>query len=394
MKSATSSEGCLGCKSSPLLVAMLLVLYIIAQNTTKFTEFKNKGGPIDLTGSLYADGYIGLITPSGFTSSVYLGDGVYQMQMGRYLSWECTGNEGEYTATVLRRDIYSNGTVFTKEHCEIGLIQAPDSYYWISSEEECPDPETVDFSSTQRDTFLLNSSILPAPNFANLTCSTGADPSGLDTSDGPGLNLKDAEIGEQYLGSMVPPPLEGNSTFPPVFSYPGITSEVHGIWEIPTANSFRTIAGDGFSIVTYDAEKNIFQQALGRYNSYTCLNSSTPGYRSSASQSSFNESGVVYFGTGAGCSAGVFLDPEVKEVSIAGGLESCPEPDPNARLNVLLERYPDDSVDGSSVACLRRQDDGEGNSPSSGIVSKHPLVPVRMIYILYSVLLGLYPLLL
>jgi len=371
-------------------MATLVVLCIIgnaaAQNLTKFPEFKNKGGPIDLSGSLYADGYVGLITPSGFTSSVYLGDGVYQMQMGRYLSWECTGKEGEYRATVLRRDIYSNGTLYIKEHCEIGLIQAPDSYYWISSVEECPDPETVDFSSTQRDTFLLNSSILPAPNFGNLTCSTGADPSGLDTSDGPGLSLKDAKIGEQYLGSMVPPPLERNSTFPPVFSYPGITSEVHGVWEIPAANSFRTIAGDGFSIVTYDAEKDVFQQALGRYNSYTCLNGSTPGYRSSASQSSFNESGVVYFGTGAGCSAGVFLDSEVKEVSIAAGLESCPEPDANARLNVLLERYPDDSVDGSNVACLKPQDDEEeDNSTSSGALDlflKHALVPMCIVFVL------------
>jgi hypothetical protein len=374
-------------------MAMLLVLCIIlgtasAQNTTKFPEFQNKGGPIDLTGSLYADGYIGLITPSGFTSSVYLGDGVYQMQMGRYLSWECTGKEGEYRATVLRRDIYSNGTVLTKEHCEIGLLQAPDSYYWISSEQECPDPETVDFTSTQRDIFLLNSSILPPPNFANLTCTTGADPSGLDTSDGPGLSLKDAKIGEQYLGSTVPPPLEGNSTFPPVFSYPGMTSEVHGVWEIPTANSFRTIAGDGFSIVTYDAEKDVFQQALGRYNSYTCLNSaSTPGYRSSASQSAFNESGVVFFGAGASCSAGVFLDPEIKEVAIAAGLESCPEPDPNARLNILLERYPDDSLDGSSVACLKQDDKTEAESTSSGIFHTNHLVPIWACIV--SVLLGL-----
>ena len=122
----------------------------VTVNTT-FPPFANLGGPVrhespahpppttrspthpharfqaDLTGSLYQQesGYIGMITPSGFTSSLYLGeyritphatdslslshshfarspgDGQYMLQMGRFLSWECTGVPGEYRATVM-----------------------------------------------------------------------------------------------------------------------------------------------------------------------------------------------------------------------------------------------------------------------------------------------------
>lgn len=64
---------------------------------TSFPAFANSGGPIDLRGSLYQkeSAYIGVILPSGFSSSLYLGDEQFMLQMGRYLTWECTGLPGE-----------------------------------------------------------------------------------------------------------------------------------------------------------------------------------------------------------------------------------------------------------------------------------------------------------
>jgi hypothetical protein len=68
-----------------------------APYNTSFPPFANSGGPIDLRGSLYQkdSAYIGVILPSGFSSSLYIGDEQYKLQMGRYESWECTGRPGE-----------------------------------------------------------------------------------------------------------------------------------------------------------------------------------------------------------------------------------------------------------------------------------------------------------
>ena len=140
-------------------------------NTT-FPPFANLGGPPDLSGSLYQEesGYIGMIDSSGFTSSLYLGDGQYMLQMGRYVSWECTGIPGEYRATVLRRDIYSNGTIEVASRCEKGKVFAPNVYYWLSSTTECP---TVDepFPESSKTSIDTNGyTTLPPPPFGNLTC--------------------------------------------------------------------------------------------------------------------------------------------------------------------------------------------------------------------------------
>lgn len=321
-------------------------------NTT-FEPFANEGGPVDLRGALYQKdaGYIGMILPSGFVSSIYLGDEMYMMQMGRYLSWECTGRPGEYRATVLRRDIYSNGTMVVAHRCEIGKIEAPNVYYWVSSTTECPSVDTK-FPESSKTTILLNATTIDPPDFGNLTCSAGANVTGLNTTGPAGLNVtyEDGLGVYQLQYDTIPPPYNPlkSGVSPPSFAYPGITSAVHGIYDIQQANAFRTIAGDGFGIVQY--ENDTFTQAMGRYISYECLDDGNLGYRSVASQSSFGQGGAVYFLPNAGgCSAGVFSDEKVTQVKITATYNTtCPDPSDDGRVQDLITRLNDDSKDGDS----------------------------------------------
>ncbi|PRW33286.1 hypothetical protein C2E21_7917 [Chlorella sorokiniana] len=59
---------------------------------------------------------------------------------GRYLSWECLGDNGTYLALVELTITYSDGTQEGPMHvCEFGIYSAVDSYlYWARSPDECP----------------------------------------------------------------------------------------------------------------------------------------------------------------------------------------------------------------------------------------------------------------
>lgn len=318
-------------------------------NTT-FEPFANQGGPIDLRGALYQkeSGYIGMILPSGFVSSLYLGDEIYMMQMGRYLTWECTGKPGEYRATVLRRDIYSNGTMVVAHRCEIGKIEAPNLYYWASSTTECP-PIDTKFPESSKTMILVNTTTIDPPDFGNLTCSAGANVTGLNTSGSTALDIayEDGLGVYQLKYDTIPPPYDPtkSSVDPSSFAYPGITSAVSGIYDIQEANAFRTIAGDGFSLVQYENET--FLQAMGKYISYQCLEDGGLGYVSVASQSSFGEVGPVYFEPNAGgCSAAIFSDKDVTVVKITATFNTtCPGPSDTGRVQSLITRLGDDSRD-------------------------------------------------
>lgn len=353
----------------------------VPYNTT-FDPFANDGGPVDLRGALYQkeSGYIGMILPTGFVSSLYLGDEMYMMQMGRYLSWECTGRPGEYRATVLRRDIYSNGTMVVAHRCEIGKIEAPNVYYWVSSTTECP-PRDTTFPESSRTLILLNSTTIDPPDFGNLTCSAGANVSGLNTSGSPALDIayEDGLGVYQLKYDKIPPPYnpDKSGVDPPSFAYPGITSAVHGIFDIQQANAFRTIAGDGFSLVQYENET--FLQAMGRYISYQCLEDGNLGYQSIASQSSFGEAGPVYFEANAGgCSAATFSDKDVSEVQITATYNTtCPEPSENGRLQTLITKLSDDSRDGDSGPLCIKQ-------PSSAASHTVTLMSLFVVFICQS----------
>lgn len=316
-------------------------------NTT-FTPFSNEGGPIDLTLSLYESetSYIGMLLPSGFASSVYIGDGQFMIQMGKYLSWECTGNEGEYRATLIRRDIFSNGTMVVANRCELGKI-TPEYYYWISSTVVCPEVGTP-FPESSQTTILYDTTTIKPPNFSNLTCRQGADVTGLNTTGTAGLDpVYLNELGVYSLNTTIPPPPRAVSGVytPPPYPYTGITPVVNGIWDLAYADAFRTIASDGYSIILYNKTLNTFRQVLGKYDSYECLVlGNNNGYRSVASQSSFNQSGVLFLSPAPGCSASVFLTQSVTQVAINATFNAtCPTPSRNAPLSVLITSIPGDN---------------------------------------------------
>ena len=73
----------------------------------------------------------------------------------------------------------------------------------------------------------------------------------------------------------------------------------------------------------FNASTVSFDQVLGRYESYECSpTASEGGYRSVATQSSFSQSGPVYFKSAGGCSAARFLDDAVGEVTITTSLNT------------------------------------------------------------------------
>lgn len=325
---------------------------------TSFPPFANQGGPIDLTLSLYESetSYIGMLLPSGFVSSVYLGDGEFMMQMGRYLSWECTGNNGEYRATLIRRDIFSNGTVVVANRCELGKI-TEQSYYWVSSTVTCPEVGT-EFPASSETTILYDTTTILPPDFNNLTCAQGANVTGLNTTGNAGLDpMYSNELGVYSLNTTIPPPpmaVDGVYT-PPPYQYKGITPVVNGIWDLAYANAFRTIASDGFTIISYNETLDTFLQSLGKYDSYECLVlGKNNGYRSVASQSSFNQSGALFVSPAPGCSASVFLTQSVTQVAINATFNaSCPTASRDAPLSVLITSIPahnGDNIDWNNPA--------------------------------------------
>jgi hypothetical protein len=102
--------------------------------------------------------------------------------------------------------------------------------------------------------------------------------------------------------------------------------------------------------VFYNASTVSFDQVLGRYESYECSpTASEGGYRSVATQSSFSQSGPVYFKSAGGCSAARFLDDAVDEVTITTTVNTtCPSSAAAAdgRLQTRIVPLLEDAVEG------------------------------------------------
>ena len=100
----------------------------------------------------------------------------------------------------------------------------------------------------------------------------------------------------------------------------------------------------------FNASTVSFDQVLGRYESYECSpTASEGGYRSVATQSSFSQSGPVYFKSAGGCSAARFLDDAVGEVTITTSLNTtCPSSPAAAdgRLQTRIVPLLEDAVEG------------------------------------------------
>jgi hypothetical protein len=181
----------------------------------------------------------------------------------------------------------------------------------------------------------------------------------MDTSGASGLDplYADALGVYQIVSPNVIPPaynVTSSAVDPPSFAHPGITPVVNGIWDIENLDAFRTIAGDGFAIVSFNNTSGAFTQVLGRYESYEC----TPyGYRSVAGQSSFNQTGPVYFQAAAGCSSADLGLLDQGLVRITSTVDTtCPpaEDGSNGRLQTRIVRVP------SSKGAISEVVDGEG----------------------------------
>ena len=249
-----------------------------------------------------SDRYIGILTnTAGFASTVFLPDGGFEQQLGKYTSWECTDVPGVYIATVLRGDTYSNGTRAFTEFCEVGQI-TPDfqTYFWNSSKVACPDPKTTDFTIPL---YRVTSKAFPAPK--SLYCD-GTAGTGFNNGGKAGLT------GKRPFGSVdgppLPPPLllltnNNVTSFPPTFvNSGGGPGDVVGIWWSDERRTGELVDKDYFSSIALQPD-GTFLEVLGEFYSYECINGGEPGSYKAAltftlTQQDFTDS------DGQGCTTG------------------------------------------------------------------------------------------
>ena len=271
--------------------------------TSSLPDFAYLGGPPDARGSWSTDSYLNLQDDSGFVSTLYLSNGDFVQQMGRFLNWQCTDKKGGYISKMLRTDTYSNGTVITAEYCEVGEVLIEQGIYrWNNSATYCPDPNnTVYTVPNTRVPF----SRLPAPT--NYTC-TGVAGSGRNTQGGPGLVRRFASPGITR-GPALPPPLSPNTSFPPVFSSPGGPADLSGVYFSDAMTTGELATGNGTASSIQLLDDGTFTSVFIRFNSYNCTGS--PGsYESSISYTQTFQN--LTRASGEGCSSGtVDLTTEV-----------------------------------------------------------------------------------
>jgi len=283
----------------------------------RFKPFAHKGGPPDVQGVWTGDRYIGLLAPGdGFVSTVYLEDGTFQQQMGRYLSWECTKEKGVYIATANREDTYSNGTIEFRQRCEVGKVDLEEGvYYWKSSADQCPDPDSSDFNNPLN---RVDSTFFPGVSTLYCTGNAGA---GYTNVGKAGL----AAIRPEGVttGSPLPPPLNPSAAFPPTFAQPSGPKDNAGIWYGDEARSGELVTSDGsFSSVALLPD-GTYLSVLGVFASHNCTG--TGAYVGSASYTQTYQNLKRVSSTG--CTSGV-VDLEAQTYTwspVDDGSKSCPD---------------------------------------------------------------------
>jgi hypothetical protein len=131
--------------------------------------------------------------------------------------------------------------------------------------------------------------------------------------------------------------------------------------------------------VFYNASTVSFDQVLGRYESYECSpTASEGGYRSVATQSSFSQSGPVYFKSAGGCSAARFLDDAVGEVTITTTVNTtCPSSAAAAdgRLQTRIVPLLEDAIEGRGGPLCR-----------AGAASGAPATPTAVVAVVAMIM--------
>lgn len=285
----------------------------------RFKPFAHKGGPPDVQGVWTGDRYVGLLPPGdGFASTVYLEDGTFLQQLGRFLSWECTDEPGVYIATTIREDTYSNGTLVYRQRCEVGKVDlAKGLYYWKSSAEECPSPDSSDFNNPN--TRVKSTSF---PGRSTLYC-TGNAGSGFANVGKAGLDGIQREGVSN--GPPLPPPLDADASFPPKFAQSSGPKDISGIWFGDESRTGELVTSDGsFSSVALLPD-GTFLNVLGRFNSHNCTG---PGaYSGSISFTQTSQNSKSKKVSSDGCTSGaVNLEAQTYTWSSADG-PKCPNED-------------------------------------------------------------------
>ena len=376
------------------------------------------------------------------------------LQLGRYLTWECTGVPGEYRATVIRRDIFSNGTIVVASRCEKGKVvridfnrhtlDNPDSLTRAARlfarsigrtqrllldlvDDSLPRSRRRISRVVSNDDFNCKSDVSPQPCIwkSHVRTRLEAHWAGHErrfnrprwVSSSIDVYMPDRLTHATYFAlfpdpayenatgvyqlnnyPVIPPPYdEASSGVEPVaFANPGITPSVEGIWDIADVNAFRTIAGDGsfgLDLVARTLRLSLHARAHVLVGSQASRSSSTTnqmpvltrhwvamvglnsfdmrtvtlthpsrfarspetyecsddGYRSVATQSSFDQLGPVYFKSAGGCSSAKFQNDAVSEVTIKTSVNTtCPavEDAADGRLQTRIVPLLEDAVDG------------------------------------------------
>lgn len=307
------------------------------------TRFANRGGPPDAQGAwIGLDNWGGFVVPSGafftFVSPQENGES-WAPVIGqlRFLSWECTGNEGESVTEFEQLVVNPNGTVVSSgRKCALYRIDLERQTQFVKYDRDC---ETIRSSfvperqSLEKDSFInfrLNSSVVAAPT--SLVCVAGANETGQDTSGGPSYTGDLLEVGTS-LGDATPP-IPYGSTFPPSFSESIGRPFLNGYYYSTEANLLASVLGNVYASVSY--QNGTFVNEVGRFSGFDEL--SEKEYASSWTKSQITTDGTV---TGTVAVCGVFVAPTayvflVSDNTLAGLNNTCPTPqDATVALNRL-----------------------------------------------------------
>ena len=210
-------------------------------DTPVFPTLKNVGGPPDVQGVwLGTSEWVGIIDQAGSAFTYYYYEGnkdtnetevVLKFGMNRFVSWECTGVEGQMIAVLDEVDYFDNGTVSSSgTKCALYQVNLNEGTLAVRYQEDgCPRAQPLvsqvmiqGVNGTYVDRRVAGTSSF-APT--DLICVKGAsNVTGLDTSSGAKFVGKLPQVGST-LGNVAPPAEEGAS-FPPSFPNKDVFSNI------------------------------------------------------------------------------------------------------------------------------------------------------------------------
>eukprot|EP00889_Picochlorum_renovo_P002844 jgi/Picre1/29874/NNA_005256.t1 len=183
----------------------VLLLTGLALVASPAASLDNVGGPAVLNFGVQNGTMGGIMLQSGFVTTELQGDG-FVGTIGRYTNWSCAGATS-YIATGFQRVIeYPSGKTKVERFCEIGTVS--DNGTSLQREVTAnADACTGDVPASSPKLEITKSGITDLKSgVAEDVCAAGEPVVGLDTSNGPGLNLTDVgrQAGETLPNLVIP----------------------------------------------------------------------------------------------------------------------------------------------------------------------------------------------